>query len=700
MRRVFWTVLAFGVLTGPAAGQGHDLGPGAFLSGSGSASGNGLWVYQQVGCSLPAQASGGGYGIHGGVATTIIGAATLELMEAPATNPAGHLVTVTARSSAPSFAGPPGGTLYHRPGGGSSVTPVVMFSAGDSLGALIPGAAFGDRGLEFYLSARVGGVTLTVPRGDPLANPLRIESQLSNYTAGGALATVQETYRMISFGAAVNPATVASVLEDDLGAANKEMWRFGRWNPQLGTSGAYSEYLGSEGDVSPIAGGNAYWLITRDPALIDFSGLSRAPVMTPRGILGFQITLKPGWNQIGNPFAFTVNPSSISVVLGTDVYTFAGAIAAGVLEASPLRAYDAASGTYPSASLFEPWTGYFVNNADPAERDMIWTIPNQATATALRDDEAPSSVEVRAPRIVDAQPQEPTENAGARRSVRHVKETAELKGRALRGVERAAASADLESDGLVWSLNVAAVDAQGSGGSVVLGLADAAAATLDPWDRLAVPGPPGEVLQLACRNENMPLRSQDLIRDVRSLAGGVQDGNRWCVVVTCAEPGPVQLSLYAPGPLPGNAKARLVDAASGRHVDLEEAALYEFVAAPSSRTRELLVLVGSEEYVESQTQSADPRDLRFALGPLSPNPARSSPYLEFSLPEETQAQLRIYDVSGRLVAALVEDVLPAGRHVIAWDRRAQSGRPVASGVYYVRLTAGARSQVGKLVVIR
>ena len=243
MRRGYWTAIAFGVLVGPAVGQGHDLGPTTFLSGSGSASGDGLTAYQQVGCALPAKVSGGGHGVHGGLATTIIGAARLELLEAPASNPAGHLATVTARSSAPWFAGPPGGTLYYRPGGGSTVTPVLMFSAGDSLGALIPGAAFGDRGLEFYLSARVGSLTLTVPRGDPLANPLRIASELTNYTAGGELATVKETYRMISFGAEVNPASIASVLEDDLGGANKEVWRFGRWNPELGSSGACARRL-------------------------------------------------------------------------------------------------------------------------------------------------------------------------------------------------------------------------------------------------------------------------------------------------------------------------------------------------------------------------------------------------------------------------------------------------------------------------
>ena len=330
---------------------------------------------------------------------------------------------------------------------------------------------------------------------------------------------------------------------------------------------------------------------------------------------------------------------------------------------------------------------------------MIWTIPNEAAPAALRDDGTQPSAGPDLG-IAQAEPAEHTSGASARRSVRPSVTETGLSGGALRGGGGAMMASGPGAEGLVWSLSLAAADAQGTGRAVLLGLADAAAATLDPLDRLAAPSPPGEFLRLACRNEKMPLRSRDMDRDVRPTDWEAEGGDCWLLALSCVEPGPVQVSLSPRGQLPAGARARLVDPVSGRTVDLETAALYDFLAAPSGLTRELLVLVGSERYVESETQGAGSRDLAFALGPLSPNPARSSPYLEFTLPAEARTQLRIYDVSGRLVASLVEEVLPAGRHVVPWDRRAQSGRSVASGVYYVHLTAGARSQVGKLVVIR
>lgn len=61
----------------------------------------------------------------------------------------------------------------------------------------------------------------------------------------------------------------------------------------------------------------------------------------------------------------------------------------------------------------------------------------------------------------------------------------------------------------------------------------------------------------------------------------------------------------------------------------------------------------------------------------------------------------VYDVRGRLVARLLdEDRIDPGESRIAWNRRDSSGRPVGSGVYFVRLRTSRASATGKLVVVR
>ncbi|MEQ1834287.1 MAG: FlgD immunoglobulin-like domain containing protein, partial [Candidatus Eisenbacteria bacterium] len=64
------------------------------------------------------------------------------------------------------------------------------------------------------------------------------------------------------------------------------------------------------------------------------------------------------------------------------------------------------------------------------------------------------------------------------------------------------------------------------------------------------------------------------------------------------------------------------------------------------------------------------------------------------------AEVRMIDLAGRHVRTLTRGTAEAGRQVIAWDGRDDSGRNVANGVYFlVARTGGAESKL-KLVVLR
>lgn len=85
---------------------------------------------------------------------------------------------------------------------------------------------------------------------------------------------------------------------------------------------------------------------------------------------------------------------------------------------------------------------------------------------------------------------------------------------------------------------------------------------------------------------------------------------------------------------------------------------------------------------------------------LSPNPSRGPSTLDLELGRPGRAQITIIDASGRLVRALVEGSLPAGRHQFAWDGRDERGGRVASGVYFVRAGCGDRHETRRLTVLR
>lgn len=83
-----------------------------------------------------------------------------------------------------------------------------------------------------------------------------------------------------------------------------------------------------------------------------------------------------------------------------------------------------------------------------------------------------------------------------------------------------------------------------------------------------------------------------------------------------------------------------------------------------------------------------------------PNPFGARTSISFGLTARAQVTLRVYDVRGRLVRTLVNAEKGPATHTLSWDGRDANGLPVAAGIYFYRLKAGAFTQTKKMVVVR
>lgn len=84
----------------------------------------------------------------------------------------------------------------------------------------------------------------------------------------------------------------------------------------------------------------------------------------------------------------------------------------------------------------------------------------------------------------------------------------------------------------------------------------------------------------------------------------------------------------------------------------------------------------------------------------TPNPFNPSTAIEYLLPSKGHVTLTVYDVGGRRVATLVDEVKPGGRHSAVWNARNEAGERVASGVYFVRLECDGARDSRRLVVLK
>ncbi|MFQ5632749.1 MAG: T9SS type A sorting domain-containing protein, partial [bacterium] len=98
--------------------------------------------------------------------------------------------------------------------------------------------------------------------------------------------------------------------------------------------------------------------------------------------------------------------------------------------------------------------------------------------------------------------------------------------------------------------------------------------------------------------------------------------------------------------------------------------------------------------VESETP------VEFALLPNYPNPFNPSTNIRFALPKTAHVSIKIYDPLGRHIRTLVDEQLAAGTHTQIWDGRDHKNSALASGIYIVRLQAGAFSEVRKITLAK
>ena len=78
-----------------------------------------------------------------------------------------------------------------------------------------------------------------------------------------------------------------------------------------------------------------------------------------------------------------------------------------------------------------------------------------------------------------------------------------------------------------------------------------------------------------------------------------------------------------------------------------------------------------------------------------PNPFNPTTTIRFNVDARHASQLRIYDISGRLVDELVRGELVSGEHKIIWN----AGN-LPSGVYFVQLVSGEFSQNQKVILMK
>ena len=85
----------------------------------------------------------------------------------------------------------------------------------------------------------------------------------------------------------------------------------------------------------------------------------------------------------------------------------------------------------------------------------------------------------------------------------------------------------------------------------------------------------------------------------------------------------------------------------------------------------------------------------FALKQNYPNPFNPSTVIQYSIPISSHVLLKVYDILGKEVAVLIDEVKEAGNYSHKWNA---AGLP--SGIYFCKLHAGSNTATKKLILAK
>jgi predicted GH43/DUF377 family glycosyl hydrolase len=109
--------------------------------------------------------------------------------------------------------------------------------------------------------------------------------------------------------------------------------------------------------------------------------------------------------------------------------------------------------------------------------------------------------------------------------------------------------------------------------------------------------------------------------------------------------------------------------------------------------------IGYAQSVSDSSALASEIPSSHSLAQNHPNPFNSATTLRYALPDRVEVVLEIYDILGRHVKTLVQDIEEAGFKTVTWDGTDELGRAVRTGVYLYRIRAGDFTQTRKMVLL-
>jgi hypothetical protein len=432
---------------------------------------------------------------------------------------------------------------------------------------------------------------------------------------------------MISIPLNLDNKTASAVLSE-FGSSGNKTWKL---------------YEGSDIDVSTSAEfipGRAFWLqhLLGEGKKRITLGAGKTAVVEDG-----QITLRPGWNQIGNPFTF-----AIDWLLHTDAGENPDIKGPVKWDGQQYIGIGQTDGDSTSFTELLPWDGYYVYNAANSNQTLVIN-------------------------PVGSRPVgKPAKKAVANDYFPHLIPAG-------------------------WKINFIASAGDFKDSYNYVGTVEGAS---DYEDRYDLPELPviGTYFSLYFDHLDKTGATYPYTIDYREPCNEGALWTLYCKTNVNNRENRLQWKKYN---FPEEYTMAILDISHNRVVDMEKSS-YDFTNQYEQHPVRMMVFAGTEEFVEENLEEERHKlPQKFNLAQNYPNPFNPSTTIGFDIVRLSKVSLEIYNILGQRIIKLVNNrVYDTGSYEVTWNGTNAAGLPVSSGLYFyiIRTENFARSK--KMVLIR
>ncbi len=180
--------------------------------------------------------------------------------------------------------------------------------------------------------------------------------------------------------------------------------------------------------------------------------------------------------------------------------------------------------------------------------------------------------------------------------------------------------------------------------------------------------------------------------------GAIVNGE--CIGATVVEDTLVQIRAYTTSVPPGNIELELYYGGRSENKKLSSYRCVNF-----SDPDVVMTQISTKSYADAwfislrEESNIVPAPEKVSLSNY-PNPFNPATTISYSLPQEGKVSLKIYNVKGQLVKKLIDGSQPEGYYEVVWNGKDNTGRSVASGIYYYQINACGKTINKKMLLLK